>query len=399
MTKSRDLLQEWKERVSWLKFNLHRPTDKVFNDAIRTEQVLRAFFNPSDYTITRNGIDESNFLVYLLVSKHEKDIRLLNEMAELIEYAQQNKQKVALKSNSNTVDHAGLSKALFEVYINKFLNDKSIATVDNASYTDGNGRIKPLDNYFEFNGQSYLVECLRVADSDSLSLMQLSDRLMHVLFANKITPDQAYRGHIGIKATKSIAMHIDAAKHKVVDMFLKYLAAFNDVKDNTISIPAKFTSDGYDIDIMPFEMGTTHESEWEKGIYNNLITFQVQTDMNKPDGGKLIVSGNRVTTESDMNSRLFEKVRRKRQQHKDAVINKIFFVEIDSTFGVNPNNPIFSQVTNEKLDIVPYQKVIEKDENCLIAFVFKNVTDDAMNRQIRFLYNPKHQQLIDQMMS
>lgn len=398
---AKDLLKEWKEKVSWLKFHLYRPTDKVFSDAIRTEEILRGFFNPSDYTVTGNGIDEANFLVYLLVSRHEKDIHLLNEMAELIEYAQKSDQRVALKSNSKTVNHAGLSKALFEVYINKFLNEKSITTIDNAYYMDSNDRNKPLDNYFEYNGLPYLVECLRVSDADSLSLMQLSDRLLHVLVKQKIMPDQAYRGHIGIKATKNVAAYIDKAKHKSIDMFSRYIKAFKDenIKDNTISIPRKFTSEEYDIEILPYLMSTSHEDELAKGIYNNLVTFQVQPDMSKTDGGKLVITGKRITTEDDANGKLFEKIRRKRQQHKDANVNKLFFIEIDSTFGVNPNNPMFSQITNEKLNVIPYQKVIENDERCILAFVFKNVTNDAMNRKMRFLYNPKHQQLINQLTS
>jgi hypothetical protein len=104
-----DLLLAWKEFVREYKFKQARPTDKVFTDATETEAILREFFNESDYVATKQNFDKENYLVFLLCSKKETEIHLLNEMAALIKYAQSSPQVFALKSSKDVIAHEELS--------------------------------------------------------------------------------------------------------------------------------------------------------------------------------------------------------------------------------------------------------------------------------------------------
>jgi hypothetical protein len=392
-----DLLTEWRQKVSELKFRLGSAGDKPFADSINTEKVLREFFNKSDYTVTKNGTSESNYLIYLLANIKQTEIYLLNEMAQLITHATSIKQRVALKAKNNAVNHDGLSNALFELYIDKYLRSKALDINDNTEYVDGLGRAKPLDSHFVFAGQEYLVECFRLADAEALSLMHLSIKLMRLLTKQKIHAYQIFRGHIGFKTTKNLSSSIDSAREKISGIYTAYLDAFKAPDGESINIPAKLSTNDYTIDINPYDMSISHEAEWDTGSYNTLLTFCIGPKPNNLHIAGLTVQAKRVTTERDINDKLFEKIRRKRKQHSSFKENKLFFVEIDLTFGSNPNNPVLIPISNSQLDIFRYEELVKKDETLIFAFVFKKATDEGISRVMRFLYHSKHQPLIDRL--
>jgi len=397
MKEEQDLLKEWKAKVSALKFKLGRANDKVFSDAIATEIILRRFFNKSDYTITKSGRESDNYLIYLLSNIKETEIRLLNEMAELLVHSASIKQRVHLKGKNNSTNHAGLSNALFELYIDKFLRSRGITVNENTEYVDELGRVRPLDSHFNYGSQEYLVECFRLADADALSLMQLTERLMRVLLKRKIYAYQAFRGHIGFASSKNLSVAIDKAREKVASIYEAYLKAFDVIDNEAIRIPPKVIEFGYQIDINPFDMSANHEAEWDANSYNTLITFCIGPKSNNPQYAGLTIQAKRMTTEKGVNDKLFDKIKRKRKQHTDFKNNKLFFIEIDLTLGHNPNNPVLVPIYNDQLDIARYKVLVENDHTLLFAFVFKKATDKGIERAMRFLYNPKHELLIKQL--
>jgi hypothetical protein len=397
MEREQDLLAEWKQKVSMLKFKLGRANDKIFADAINTESVLRNFFNKADYTITKNAASENNYLIYLLANVKQTEIHLLNEMAQLITHAASIKQRVALKAKNNAVNHEGLSNALFELYIDSFLRSKSIEINENAEYVNEIGNTKPLDSHFYLVGQEYLVECFRLADADALSLMHFNLKLMRLLTKQKIFAYQAFRGHIGFKTTKNLSSFIDVAREKIGSIYAAYLNAFQGTDGQSILIPGRLSTPNYEIDIAPYDMSASHEAEWDTGSYNTLLTFCIGPKPDNPQTTGLTIQVKRQTTNKDINDKLFDKIKRKRRQHASFKENKLFFIEIDLTFGSNPNNPVLVPISSEQLDTSRYRELVEKDESLIFAFVFKKAADEGISRVMRFLYHPKHQSLVDRL--
>ena len=395
MKAKRDALSEWKQRVLEMKYKLYRINDIVFSSTVQTEKTLRQFFRANDYSIAPNGNNEDNYLLYLLVSSQIKDIHLLNEMASFIDYAELNKRKFLSKSKNNVVNHEGLSNALFEVFVDMYLTEKGMHTQSDAQYIDKAGSIRPLDNYFVFDNKEYLVECCRISDLDSSSLMQLSETLMRTLSRTKIHHYQNYIGHIGFKVEKNLSFYVNKARNEIGKMFKDYLKSFELTDGLPTNIPPKFSSPEYDMGIYQYYTGTSHEQELEKNLYKSLITFYVEPKSPESIQGRLTIKGKRFRQEKDINERLLTKVKRKIDQHKDYVGNKIFFIEIDLTLGVNPNNPIFSPITNEQLDTTPYAKIIDENKSMLFVFVFKRATDDGIDREMRLLGDTDHRSLIN----
>ncbi|MGI4872690.1 MAG: hypothetical protein ACRYFX_16135 [Janthinobacterium lividum] len=153
MTQERDTLAEWKQKVSELKFKLGRPNDHLFAQTLTTEKILRGFFNKRDYTLTPQGAKEENYLIYLLANVKATEIRLLNEMAELLDYAQHNGLAGKLKGKNKLVNHEALSGLLFEIYVDKYLSENNLQTRADAEYTNSKGQTKPLDNYVTVGGE------------------------------------------------------------------------------------------------------------------------------------------------------------------------------------------------------------------------------------------------------
>lgn len=395
MAQERDTLAEWKQNVSALKFKLGRPTEKVFADALHTEKVLRAFFNKSDYTLTPQGAKEDNYLIYLLANVKPTEIRLLNEMAELIEYAEQKGLTDKLKGKNKLVNHEGLSKILFEIYVDKYLSNCSLATRPDAHYTDSKGQVKPLDNYVEFDGQSYLVECFRFSDSEALSLLRISEKLMRVLTKGKIHIEQMFIGHIGFKTTRNLSQTIDNARNQIEAAFERYLACYESNNPAGVIMPPMQSTEDYDLDINHYYMGPTHEEQWETKKYNTLITFAAKPKLTTINHSSLSITGKRIKSVASVNRKLYEKIRTKRKQHQDFQNNKIYFIEIDMTFSHSPNNPILMPIDSDKIDYEPYKELVKQDPKVIIVFVFKKATDKDIERNIQILYEQKHETLIN----
>jgi hypothetical protein len=379
-----DLLREWKENVSAMKFKMGIANANVFVAAIRTEEILRDFFSPNDYTLSNREINEDNYLIYLLCDKSLQAVHLLNEMAGLIEYAKEQNQDVSFKSKNNVVAHAGLSNALFEVHTNWLLKKAGFNVFNKKSYTDSNGNERPLDGYFEFNGKPYLVECYKIVEPVSKSITRLNEYLMRISLKRKIHNYQAFVGHIGFKTNVDLAQWVDKAKGKVLQLYKQYLHAFN-TDGLSIMIPKKYSTEGFDIDITPYHMAKSHDAELKDSyqLYSSLVSFQTKPKFDRLDSCEFIISGSRVVNDEENNEKLFQKVRAKLSQHKDAPFNKIFFIEIDTTRGINPNNPIFPFITKERVDFSRFGELVNPDT--IIVMVFKEASNTGIKYEMGFL--------------
>ncbi|WP_156108926.1 hypothetical protein [Hymenobacter sp. APR13] len=390
----KDLLADWKERVGVKKFKLAKPLDSPYKHSIDIEKSLRNFFNISDYTIGTKRFDDENYLVYLLSSTEDHDIYQLKELAELIEYAKVNAPHIPLKSKKGLISHVRLSQFLFEVYMDKFLKQNSIDANNTMSYVDSKGNIRPMDNYFEFLGSKYLVECCRVDEPINKSILQLSEYLVTSLAKNKIHDYKMYRGHIGFKTEKSLSKSIDRAKGVVIDLYKKYMHSFN-TKGLTIFIPKKYECDDFDIDIMPYYLGTSHEQEVKKSSYRTLISFHAEANSFDLSRGQIIISGMKTQNVSEINQKLFNKVQGKINQHSDAPsdYNRIIFIEIDITKGHSPNTPMFSPIDKENINYDLFDPLINNKTG--IIFIFKEANETGIHRVMNTVCPPNYKPLID----
>jgi 2'-5' RNA ligase len=338
------------------------------------------------------GFDKDNYLVFLLSSERETEIHLLNEMAALIKYAQSSPQVFALKSSKGVIAHEELSEVLFEVYVNKFLEDKRLTLEPNSSYVDGKGETKPLDAFFRFEDTPYLVECYRPNEPSTKNLMRLSIMLLEHVVQKQLAPDQAFIGHITFKSVKDPIAVFKEATRQVLRLFAAYLDAFQ--SKETISIPAKYNSEQFSVEILPFNMGQSHERYFSGDeIYDTLTTFELRPKPDSLHRAELHVSGKRRVDPVAVNSRLLEKVKGKIKQHRDAPCNKIIFVEIDNTPGTNPNNPMFPLISNEHFDRKRFESLVAPD--VILAFVFKTVNEnDGVQREVQYVSASVHQPLI-----
>ena len=387
-----DLLLSWKEFVREYKFKQGRPSDKVFTNAAETEAILRGFFNESDYIATKQSFDKDNYLVFLLTSKKETEIHLLNEMAVLIKYAQSSPHVFALKSSKDVIAHEELSGVLFEVYVNKFLDEKRLTLKPNSSYVNAQGENKPLDAFFEFEGSPYLVECYRPNDPSTKNLLRLSFVLLDHIVQKKLASYQVFIGHIAFTSVKDPVAVFKEATREVLRIFEAYLKAFE--SSETISIPAKYSAEQVSIEILPFHMALSHDSYFESNeAYEILTTFEIRPNPHNIERAELHLAGKRRVNPDAINARLFDKVKGKIKQHRDAPYNKIIFVEIDNSPGVNSNNPMFPLIEKKHLDKKRFEQLITLD--VILVFVFKTVTErGGILRDNLFVYNPVHQPLV-----
>jgi hypothetical protein len=388
-----DLLSSWKEFVREYKFKQGRPSDKVFTDAIETEKVLRAFFNESDYVATKQDFDKDNYLVFLLSSKREAEIHLLNEMAALIKYAQSSSQVFALKSSKDIIAHEELSGALFEVYVNKFLEEKRLTLEPNSSYVNAQGEKKPLDAFFEFQGAPYLVECYRPNDPSTKNLLRLSFVLLDHIVQKQLASYQAFIGHIAFTSVRDPLAVFKEATREVLRIVEAYLKAFQ--TNETITIPAKYSGEQVSVEILPFYMALSHDNYFTSGeTYEILTTFEIRPKPHSLERAELLVTGKRVVNTGAVNARLFDKVKGKIKQHRDTPYKKIIFIEIDNTPGSNPNNPMFPLITKGQLDKKLFEKLVTPD--IILIFMFKTVTErGGVTRDNLYVFNPIHQALIN----
>jgi hypothetical protein len=388
-----DLLLSWKEYVRHYKFKTGRPSEKIFTDAIETERILRNFFNETDFISTKRGFDKDNYLVFLLTSKGENEIHLLNEMAELIKYAQTSHHSFALKSKKDVVAHQELSGVLFEAYVNKFLEGKTLLLEDNSSYLDEKGADKPLDGFFKFANVPYLVECYRPNEPSTKNLLRLSLVLLDTVMQKQIAADQSFIGHIGFKSVKDpIAVFKEATK-EALRIFEAYLKAFQ--TNETITIPSKYNSEQVSVEVLPYYMGNSHDYEYSlHGVeYEILTTFEIRPKPNSYHRSELHVSGKRRVDPELINDKLFKKVEKKIRQHKESTFNKILFIEIDNTPGTNPNNPMFPYITKEHFDRKRFETLI--NPNIVLVFMFKTVSEKGgVFRDNLWLFSRVHQPLV-----
>ncbi|MBD2720808.1 hypothetical protein [Hymenobacter armeniacus] len=390
-----DLLLEWKQMVSAKKFRTGRATEKVFQDALNTELVLRAFFDAKDYTYTKNR-NPDNYLIALLTSNEEKDIYLLNEMAKLITYWESRKLSVALKSKNGKVEvnHASLSQLLFEVYVDMMLRGANIETVSDMTYTTRNGNEKPLDNYFEFDGKKYLVECFRPNEPVNKSVISLNMEIMKMMEKKQIMNYQAFRGHVGFKTNTDLHTAVNEARNKVEELYLNYLSE-TEKEGLAVMYPKKFVSDKFDIEIVPYYLGNTHEKERDLDLYNPLVSFETEPSQTLYNGCSIVISGTRMTQHEALNEKLAKKIKGKRDQHRDAPFNKIIFIELDETIGFNANTPMFPYLSREQLDTKSYREATEKNSDVIHIFVLKKATNKGIDKEFKCLYNPIHTPLIN----
>lgn len=393
-----DLLTAWslrvKQRSMWSDFS--QPLIERLAKVTNAENALRAFFNEKDYTVSAYN-DKENYLLYLLSGDNAQNDKLLFEMADLIEYQQSTNASLALKSSiSKKVNHESLSSLLFETYVNKILNGAGLIVENNKEYVDANGNMKPVDGFFEFQGNQYIIECYRPNEPVNKSLLRLNEYLMRIMAKPSIYNYQAFRGHIGFKSHKNLDESVNQVIGSIGELYRKYLDAFNTDK-LVITVPKRYNYANYDIEIMPYYMGTDHKSELDStdNSYNPLISFLTEPHDDNIERCRFVISGTRMTQEGELNKKLADKIQSKRKQHKDASFCIMYFIELDETIGVNPNNPVFPYLTQKQLQTSYYQSKVEKEPKSLFIFVFKKATEKGIERVFRCLYNPMHNALME----
>ncbi|MGI4872689.1 MAG: hypothetical protein ACRYFX_16130 [Janthinobacterium lividum] len=218
---------------------------------------------------------------------------------------------------------------------------------------------------------------------------------MRVLVKQKIYTEQMFIGHVGFKTTKNLARVIDEARSKIEPAFQNYLKAYEEDNPAGIFLPAMHTTDEYDLDVSQYYMGPTHEQQWNTNKYHTLVTFSAKPKLTTVDNARLSIEAKRRKSVRGANDSLYDKIRAKRKQHQDFKGNKVYFIELDSTFSHNPNNPILPPIAADQIDFQPYKQLIEKDSTTILAFVFKKVTEHGVERRITWLYQPEHEALVD----
>jgi hypothetical protein len=262
----------------------------------------------------------------------------------------------------------------------------------NSSYVNTQGENKPLDAFFKFEGAPYLVECYRPNDPSTKNLLRLSFVLLDHIVQKQLAPYHAFIGHIGFTSVKDPAAVFKEATKEVLRIFEAYLKAFE--TNETISIPAKYNGAQVSVEILPFYMALSHDKYFSSNdAYEILTTFEIRPKPHSIEHAELHLAGKRRVDIDGVNDRLFDKVKTKIKQHRNAPYNKILFVEIDNSPGVNSNNPMFPLIEKKHLDRKRFEQLITPD--IILVFVFKTVTEKGgVLRDNLFVFNPVHQPLV-----
>ena len=164
-----NLVDFWKEQIQSYKWKNGLINTSPFSELDSIVEKLERFFPKRDFDYENWNRFRNNFLASHLVSGDPRSIYFLTEYASYIEYIQDHPNLELNKLSLNSkINYPEIRNRFFEIFVNKNLELNGLNPNLSASYNK-NGNLKPLDSQFKYNGTSYLIECLKIADSKKIT--------------------------------------------------------------------------------------------------------------------------------------------------------------------------------------------------------------------------------------
>jgi hypothetical protein len=390
-----NLLQYWKDYITKFKWNnalIHEPmlSENRVNSII---EVLEIFF-PNNYflgTINKKvQRKDQNWLHLILTSNKSSSIFQLDEIAGLLTYytsIEQPEKNIFYKSNNN-VDNQVFRDNLFEIFINDLLNQNNLKNQINESYLTDKGNKKPLDSFFEFNGEGYLVECRKVYNSKMQKLKRLSwgleERFLKISEKHPIYPDQLFSGYMGFKVSSIDSKVINEAEENFVKLSKQYFNALNP-KATEINIPAPIETDNIIVDFKPIYIRNFEECKKEaENRFNDSISFATKAKNHLQ--GLIKAHFKVLVSHTSIRSQVRKLISGKFSQHSETKLNKIVAIEIENnTIDNELGNSL--PLTEEDFKSKEMLSLIRDNRSLLVTF--KNVSDKGISYKFGFLSNDK----------
>ena len=337
-----NLLKYWREYITKFKWDnalIHEPilSENRVNGII---DIFENFF-PNNYflgTINKKAQrKDQNWLHLILTSNKSSSIFQLDEIAGLLTYyssIERPEKNIFYKSNKK-IDNQAFRDNLFEVFINDLLNQNNLKNKINEFYFTDKGNEKPLDSFFEFNGNGYLVECRKIYNSKMQKLKKLSwsleERFLKTPEKYPIYPDQLFSGYIGFKVSSIDNNVINEAEESFVKLFKQYFNALNP-KATEINILAPIETDNIIVDFKPIYIRNFEDCKNEaEDRFDNSISFATTTKNHLQ--GLISAHFNLIVSHKSLRSQVRKLINSKFSQHSKTKLNKIVAIEL--TTGQN----------------------------------------------------------------
>lgn len=334
----RDLLSEWSERFRLQLVRRGSFNSPEYNDTYYFDSVIRgSFIQEDNYIVDQIPSFKNKWLSFIL-----QDIRLhltyfrLKELVKIIEFFNTlgiDERKIYLKDGLNNSNEEKFLATLFELEVHCALRKSDILTKIGYSYPDSSQNLRPTDGYFEYEGEKYLIECLKIENKKLMKYVKFISEFTQVLLSNhnKLNIVEApFRFFIAFKKCKDFDnLAGDEPLKNFRKLVREFYTTYNSRVNNYINFFKPRDFDTYVIGAHSALMVS------EKEFINEMSQYECSVFAN---GGYLSypsfywsfhVSGNYSIT--NLLDEIFTKIKNKKKQHRTYSHEKIYFIVIEDS--------------------------------------------------------------------
>ena len=392
-----NLLDIWKNNIDQLKWKLARPFDPPFKDVNKIIENLLTIFPKEDFIMQNGKISNINFLTSLLISNPIIALHKLSEYSKSIEFL--NNHPDNLELHQGRINYDEIQDRFFELFVNRLLENSGLKTSLTDSYQI-NGKIKPIDGSFNYQGQRYLVECKKIYNSkqDLIKELVFETLSFHLKFSTSFSLEELFGGYIRFKNPKLNPKLKNSALEKFRELLKEYYKTFRNNNSDTIKGHFEFKNDDFEIVLMPALMF----SNQKENIYKesgDIILFEAKMKNENSITGVVELKYNVKLSHYNLEDFLYRKMKDKISQHRNSPINnKIFAFEFENVSNFNQfknSLPIkseffekdrFAKLVDNQTAILLVLKSVGVEE---VRMDFGVVSSNKFNKQLKYkLENP-----------
>ena len=332
-----NLLVNWKENIKTFAWRNALQNTSPYSEINRIYETLTSFI-PENQLIVKDIYRDHNSITQILTNYDIVSIYQLLDYVLIIEYFQNhpNKECVRLKNKEGQINFNEFDDRLFELYFNKLLNDNSLKTRIDKSYTLKTGIKKPLDSFLDYNNKEYLVECKKV----NFDRMRLIERLLSKVlnsinrFKKDLHISEVFKGFVGIKKQSFSSADI----HKIFNSFdsqtKKYFSDYRNNKDKNLNLEHVLENEVFKLYLTPAYYDKKIEKKNLDSTFKHYISFNSNSFDYANNRFKLDIAI--LVNFNDLENQLVAKIKKKIKQHKESSINdKLIIFGFDATIRNN----------------------------------------------------------------
>lgn len=381
-----NLLDNWLEKTKALAWRNALQNIPPYSEINRIYKVLSSFVPVNQLQIL-NDYSDHNPLTRILINYDVVSIYQLLDIALLIEYYQShpNNESISLKNNKGQVNFNEFEDRLFELYINKILNDNSLETRIDKSYFLESGIKKPIDSVLNYRDKEYLIECKKIGLEKSKLFEKLVSKLISSInrFKNDLHISEVFKGYIGIKKQSYTSKDIHELINSFDNLIKAYFREFRNNKDNILKIEHEIENDIFKIYILPAYYDKKIDSEFLKTKFFHHISFNSSNFDYAKSLFKLDISIS--LNHNNLKTQLMDKIEKKINQHKKADIDdQIIVLGFESVIRDNQLEgriPELERIIKKmNFDFIDNKKIS-------ILFLIKTYSSQKPRLEIKLAYN------------